>query len=80
MRVAIQAVNFVYDDYGFKAQSKRLFKHEACLRHRPVKRVHKQQNSIHHSEHALNLAAKVGVAGGIYYMDSGVSVFNGGVL
>ena len=36
----------------------------------PSKRVHQQQNAVHHLEHALHLAAEIGVAGGIDDVDA----------
>ena len=46
-------------------QLKCLLKHESCLRHRSFRRVHKQENPVHHFEYTLDLAAEIGVSGGV---------------
>ena len=45
-----------------------------------VGRIHQKDNAIDHLEHALHLAAEVGVAGGVNDVDLGVLVVDGGVL
>ena len=40
---------------------KRLLQHKAGLRHRSLRSVHKQDNTVHHFEHTLHLAAEIGV-------------------
>ena len=41
------------------------FKNKACLRHTALKCIYQNKNTIYHFEYTLNLAAKIGVAGGI---------------
>jgi hypothetical protein len=48
---------------GLQAQRQRLLGHEAGLRHRAFDRVDQQHHAVDHAEHALDLAAEVGVAG-----------------
>ena len=40
----------------------RLGEHEARLRHRPLGRVDQHQGAVGHAQHALDLAAEIGVA------------------
>ena len=56
------------DDAGGPAPA-RLLQHEARLRHGAFGGVHQQDNAVDHLEHALHLAAEVGVARGIDDVD-----------
>jgi hypothetical protein len=46
-----------------------LLEHEAGLGHGPLRRVHEEEHAVRHAEHALDLAAEVGVAGGVDQVD-----------
>ena len=46
-----------------------LLEHETRLRHRAFESVDKQEAAVGHVEHALNLAAEVGVSRGVDYID-----------
>jgi hypothetical protein len=50
------------------------------LRHRALDRVDQEQHAVHHRQHALDLAAEVGVAGGIDDVDVRAAVADGAVL
>ena len=50
-------------------QLERLSQHKARLRHWPLDGIHEEQHPIHHVQHALHLAPKIGVAGGIHDVD-----------
>ena len=63
------AVDLVDDDDRSQAQRERLLKHGARLRHRAFDRVDQQQAAVGHVEHALDLAAEVGVAGRVDDID-----------
>ena len=52
-----------------KAELQRLRQDEAGLGHRTLGRVHQKQNARNHAEHPLNLAAEIGVSGGIDNVD-----------
>ena len=58
----------------------RLARDEARLRHRAFDRVDEKQHPVHHGQHALHLAAEVGVAGGVDDVDVGAAVADGAVL
>ena len=47
---------------GCRPELQRLQRDEARLRHRPFDRVDQQQHAVDHAQHALDLAAEVGVA------------------
>ena len=47
---------------GAQAHLERLLRHEPRLRHRAFVGVDEQQHAVDHAEHALDLAAEVGVA------------------
>ena len=55
-------------------------RHEAGLGHRAFDRVHQQQHAIDHRQHALDLAAEVGMARGVDDVDAGAAVIDGAVL
>ena len=54
---------------GFELHLNGLLQHEACLWHRPLKGIYKQEYPVGHIEHTLHLPTKVGVAWGIYDID-----------
>ena len=65
---------------GFLPSAQGLLKHEARLRHRALKGVDQQQGAVGHTQHALDLAAKVGVARGVDDVDLNVLVLDRNVL
>ena len=58
----------------------RLAQHEARLRHHAFGRVDQQQHALHHLQHALDLAAEVGVAGRVDDVELHVAVAHRGVF
>ncbi len=79
-RARLVAIDLVDDDDGPQAVLERLLRHEAGLRHGPVDRIDQQQHAVDHREHALHLAAEIGVAGRIDDVDAVVAPGDGGVL
>ena len=65
---------------GLQAERERLARDEARLRHRPLDRVDEQQHAVDHAEHALDLAAEVGVAGRVDDVDVHARVVDRAVL
>ncbi len=59
---AVGFVDLVDDHDGFLAQRQRLLQHEAGLGHGALESVDEQQHAVAHVEHALDLAAEVGVS------------------
>ena len=80
LRTRAVAVDLIDDDERLLAQSERLFQHETGLGHTALKGVDQKENAVHHHEDALDLAAEIGMSGGIDDIDLGVSVHDGGVL
>ena len=78
--VGVLAVDLIDDDDGFGAGFQRLAEDEACLRLRPVGRVHHEQHAVDHAHGALDFAAEVGVTGGVHDVDMIILVFERGVL
>ena len=64
-----RAVDLVDDDDRLQAQRQRLLGDEAGLRHRAFDRIDQQQHAVDHRQHALDLAAEVGVAGRVDDVD-----------
>ena len=62
VRARLVAVDLVDDHDRPQAVLERLLRHEARLRHRAVDGVDQQQHRVDHRQHALDLAAEVGVA------------------
>jgi hypothetical protein len=59
---------------------KRFFKNKAGLGHRTLCGIYQQNDAVYHFEHALNLAAKVGVAGGVYNVDFYAIIVHSSIL
>ena len=57
-----------------------LAQHEARLRHHALDGAGQQQHRVDHAEHALHLAAEIGVAGRVDHVDVDALVVEGGVL
>ncbi len=68
----VGAVDLVDDDDGLQPHLEGLGDHEFGLRQRPLGGVDQHQRAVHHVEDALDLAAEIGVAGGIDDVDPGV--------
>ncbi len=78
-------VGLVDDQDHRQVRGQRLAQHEAGLRQRPLGGVDEQQHAVDHRQAALDLAAEVGVAGGVDDVDDrhaavGVVPVHGGVL
>ena len=71
-RARVGAVDLVDDHDGLQPHLERLGDHELGLRQRPFGGIHQHQGAVHHVEDALDLAAEIGVAGGIDDIDAGV--------
>ena len=80
MRARPVPVYLVDHHYGAQAARQGLLGDEAGLRHGPVHGVHQQQHGIGHGQDALHLAAEVGVAGGVYDIDTVAVPFQGRIL
>ena len=74
------AVDLVDDDDRAQVQLERLAQHEARLRHHAFGGIDQQQHALHHLQHALDLAAEIGVAGRIDDVELHVAVADRGVL
>ena len=62
-------IDFVHDDDRLQSQRERLARDEPRLRHRPVHCIDEQQDAVDHREHALDLAAEVGVSRRVHDVD-----------
>ena len=86
LRFSILAIDFIDDDDGFMAHLQGFLEHETSLRHGAFGGIHEQQHAIHHVHDAFDLAAEIGVAGGIHNIDFdrftgyGIRDGDGGVL
>ena len=65
---------------GRSPKPERPHEHVARLRHGALVGVHQQQHRVHHAEHPLDLAAEVGVAGGVDDVDEVVLPLHRAVL
>ena len=68
--IAARAIDLVDHQDRAQAQRQRLAGDEAGLRHRAFEGVDQQQHRVDHLEHALDLAAEVGVAGRVDDVDA----------
>ncbi len=62
-------VNLVDHHDGFQAEGQRLAGDKARLRHRAFNGIDQQQHTVDHRQHALDLAAEVGVSRGVDDID-----------
>ena len=67
--VGVRAVHLVQAQDRSQAHLQRLAQHELGLGHDPFLGVDEQHTAIHHAEDPLDLAAEVGVAGGVDDVD-----------
>ena len=65
----VGAVGLVDQQDDGKLRLERLAQHEAGLRQRALARVDEQDDAVDHRQAALDLAAEVGVAGGVDDVD-----------
>ena len=77
---AVGLVHLVDHDDGLLAQREGLLQHEARLGHRALEGIDQQQHAVAHVQHALDLAAEVGVARGVDDVDLIVLVDDRNVL
>ena len=68
------------DHDRLQAALQRLGEHEPRLRHGPLGRVDQQQGPVGHAQHALDLAAEIGVAGRVDEVDLHAPIVEGDVL
>ena len=68
--VGVGLVDLVEHDDGAQAEGERLGGDELGLRHRAFGGVDQQADAVDHAEDALDLAAEVGVAGGVDDVDA----------
>ena len=71
-RARVGAVDLVDDDDGLQSHLQRLRHHEFGLRQRALGGVHQHDGAVNHIEDALDLAAKIGMAGRVDDIDAGV--------
>ena len=76
----VAAVDLVHHEDHGQPRLERLAQHEAGLGQRALAGVDEQQHAVDHGEAALDLAAEVGVAGGVDDVDLHVAVPDRGVL
>ena len=80
MDALVGAVDLVDDDDHAVAQLERAAEHEAGLGHGALGGVDEEDDAVDHLQDTLDLAAEVGVAGGVDDVDLRVAVLDGGVL
>ena len=68
-------VDLVDDHDDGQGKRQRLLEHEIRLRHGAFLRVNEQKRAVGHLEHALHLAAEIGVARGVDDVDEVAPVF-----
>ena len=79
-KTCVGLVYFVDANNNAMIEFQCLLQNETCLRHRALGSVNQKDNTVYHLQDSLNLATKVGVAGGIDDVDFNILVVNGGVL
>ncbi len=80
IRFGIGLVDLVQHHDRAQAKGERLGGDEFRLRHRAFGGIDQQDNAIDHRQDAFNLAAEIGVAGGVDDVDAAALPFDGGGL
>ena len=80
MRPGVGAVDLVDDHDRLQPALQGLGEHETRLRHRAFGGIDQHQGPVGHAQHALHLAAEVGVAGRVDDVDLHAAVGDGDVL
>ncbi len=80
VRTRTVTVDLVDDDHRNETLSKRLLRNKTGLRHWSLNGIDEQQHAVDHREHALDLAAEVGMTGGIDDIDAITVPVERGVL
>ena len=78
--VSARTVDLVDDNHDLEAGVDSVTQHETGLGHGALKGIDQQQGAVGHTQHALDLAAKVGVARGVDDVDLNVLVLDRDVL
>ncbi len=76
----VRAVDLVDDENHGQPELERLAQHEPRLRQRTFGGIDEQQDSVDHRQSALDLAAEVGVSGGVDDVDLDLAALNRRVL
>ena len=73
-------IDLIYHDDNGMIQLKRALKNKTGLRHGTLGCIYKQKHAVDHFKHTLDLAAEVGVTGGVNYVDLYALVMYSGVF
>ena len=80
VRPSVRPIDLVDDHDRLQSALQGLGEHEAGLRHRPFSGIDQHQRPVGHSQHALDLAAEIGVAGRVDDVDLHALIRDGDVL
>ena len=70
IRPGVGPVDLVHHHDQVQAAGQRLADHELGLRQQQLGGIHQHDGAVHHIQDAFYLAAEIGVAGGVYDVDS----------
>src|SRR5207302_9334091 len=79
-RPGVGPVDLVDDHNRPQSALERFAQHKPRLRQRPLSGIHEHQGAVGHLQHALDLAAEIGVAGRVDDVDLGAADLQGDVL
>ncbi len=80
MRTGVAAIDLVDQHDRTQAEGERLAGDELGLRHRAFGRVDQHHHAVDHRQDTLDLAAEIGVAGGVDDVDAGIFPHDAGAL
>ena len=80
VKASVRAVYLIDDHYYPVVHGKRALKHKAGLRHGPLRRVDKENNSVDHFEYALYLSAEIRVSRGVDDVDLNALIVDSRIL
>ena len=79
-RIGVRTVNFIDDHDGKQSFFQCLAQHKARLRLGTFISIYHKDDAVHHFHDAFDLGAKIGVAGGVHYVDGITVPSDGGVF
>ena len=80
VRLGIRLVDLVEHHDGPQPEAQRLGGDKLGLRHRPFGGIDQKHDTVDHAQDTLDLAAKIGVAGGVDDVDTGLFPHQAGRL
>src|SRR3990170_380129 len=80
IRTAIRLIYSINDNDWFQVQLQCLLQNKSCLRHRTLKSIYQQANTISHFQNPFYLTTEIGVTRSVNYIDLNSFVHHRSIL